>query len=1042
MRRADRIACRSFLTLLMAAVCISVGTPCSYGVDVPIDRNERLRFAMEHQIPLEYVLAPEDLDDQMRMNLSQQFGVPVEFFIPPNEAQAEAQLVATPLAVNSPSIDLLFPSSGSTAGGSTTTIFGLNFVSGATVTFGGVAATNVTFFSCKSLRASVPPRAAAGAVDVVVTNPDTQTATRTAGFTYFDPITVTGVNPSSGPAAGGTRVTVKGTNFRADLFPSACFLGGGFSGSSVFFACGLTTVIDSSTIVVTTPIGLPGAVDVEVIQSGGGVFNAVILSNGFVYTGSGGQPATITGFSPTSGPPGTMVTITGTNFTPGGSFPSTRFNRYGSRFGSFARVSGTPTTTQFIVTVPAGANSGPITLRTPFGQVRTCSSFTVTPAGAPTITSFTPASLAAGSGSVTITGTNFVDVMQVKIGEMNIRFSTISSTQIFFFTSDPIAGPITVVTSAGTATSTSNLTVSAPQPASCSTLAGPTIAGLSPNPISRGGTLTITGANFRGLVAGEGSTSVQFTGTSTSATVTSPTQLTVTVPFSALSGPVSVITDYGIATTTTDLTLNPPAGPPTITSISPASGNPGLFVTINGTNLGTVRTITAGGVITPIFSQFSDTSTSSNIPLGVTSGPLTVTTLGGSATSASTINLTCVAPTITSFNPTSGRPLSGITINGSNFSSFDFSDVSIMFTGVLPFISASSLDTTRSTTVPLGTITGPITVTNPYGSATSSTNFTVTSGVPGVVSFSPPSGPVGSSVVINGSDLAPVTAVLFNGVAAMSFTAVNNAAIVATVPPGATTGNVTVTSPSGTATSTTPFTVTSAAPTITGFFTRGGSAGKVITISGTNFTGATSVTFNGVSATFTVDSSSVISATVPTGATSGPIAVTTPNGTATSTTNFTIAAAPAITTVSPSSGPFAGGTTVTINGSGFQTGATVTLSGVAALNVNVVSSTQITFVTPARSSSTSTLSVSITVTNPDGQSGFKSGGFTYSNFPNGDANGDGAVTVADIFYLINTLFTGGPSAVGPADVNGDGQVTVTDIFYLINYLFSNGPAPV
>lgn len=57
-------------------------------------------------------------------------------------------------------------------------------------------------------------------------------------------------------------------------------------------------------------------------------------------------------------------------------------------------------------------------------------------------------------------------------------------------------------------------------------------------------------------------------------------------------------------------------------------------------------------------------------------------------------------------------------------------------------------------------------------------------------------------------------------------------------------------------------------------------------------------------------------------------------------------------------------------------------------------------------------------------------------------HGDGQVTVADVFYLINNLLTGGPAPIGAADVNGDGQVTVADIFYLINYLFTNGPAPL
>ena len=59
----------------------------------------------------------------------------------------------------------------------------------------------------------------------------------------------------------------------------------------------------------------------------------------------------------------------------------------------------------------------------------------------------------------------------------------------------------------------------------------------------------------------------------------------------------------------------------------------------------------------------------------------------------------------------------------------------------------------------------------------------------------------------------------------------------------------------------------------------------------------------------------------------------------------------------------------------------------------------------------------------------------------GDANGDSVVSVSDIFYLINSLFTGGPAPIGSGDANGDNTVSVSDIFYLINYLFAGGPPP-
>jgi hypothetical protein len=61
----------------------------------------------------------------------------------------------------------------------------------------------------------------------------------------------------------------------------------------------------------------------------------------------------------------------------------------------------------------------------------------------------------------------------------------------------------------------------------------------------------------------------------------------------------------------------------------------------------------------------------------------------------------------------------------------------------------------------------------------------------------------------------------------------------------------------------------------------------------------------------------------------------------------------------------------------------------------------------------------------------------------GDANGDGLVNSADVTYLINYLFVGGPTPVPwqAGDANGDGTINSADVTYLINYLFVGGPAP-
>src|SRR5207302_4268800 len=83
-------------------------------------------------------------------------------------------------AVNpAPTATSISPTGGPTGGGTSDTITGTNFVSGATVSFGGVAASNVVVASDTSITATTPAYQA-GAVNVMITNPDGQTATLAA----------------------------------------------------------------------------------------------------------------------------------------------------------------------------------------------------------------------------------------------------------------------------------------------------------------------------------------------------------------------------------------------------------------------------------------------------------------------------------------------------------------------------------------------------------------------------------------------------------------------------------------------------------------------------------------------------------------------------------------------------------------------------------------------------------------------------------------------------------------------------------------------
>src|SRR5207247_977091 len=145
-------------------------------------------------------------------------------------------------------------------------------------------------------------------------------------------------------------------------------------------------------------------------------------------------------------------------------------------------------------------------------------------------------------------------------------------------------------------------------------------------------------------------------------------------------------------------------------------------------------------------------------------------------------------------------------------------------------------------------------------------------------------------------------------------------------------------------------------PTITDFAPTSAPVGSIVQINGTDLDGASSVTFNGTNASFSVTSATAIQATVPSGATSGPIGVTTPGGTANSTGNFLVT--PTITDFGPASGPV--GTSVQINGTSFDGASTVKFNAVSA-NFTVTSSTTIQATVP-----TAATTGTISVTTPGG----------------------------------------------------------------------------
>jgi len=219
-------------------------------------------------------------------------------------------IAATPNPTSNPAphVASITPNTGTTSGGTSVTIAGTGFLSGATVSFGGTPATGVTLASSTSITATTPDHAA-GAVSVIVTNTDAQSNALAGGYTYAAPHaapTVTAITPNSGTTKGGTAVTITGTGFLA----GASVKLGGSSATGV-------TVVNSNAITAITPAHAAGAVSIVVTNTDA---KSGTLTSGYTHTGPQSNPApTVTAITPNSGPTngGTRVTITGTGFLAG-----------------------------------------------------------------------------------------------------------------------------------------------------------------------------------------------------------------------------------------------------------------------------------------------------------------------------------------------------------------------------------------------------------------------------------------------------------------------------------------------------------------------------------------------------------------------------------------------------------------------------------------------------------------------------------------------------------------------------------------------------
>lgn len=554
------------------------------------------------------------------------------------------------------------------------------------------------------------------------------------------------------------------------------------------------------------------------------------------------------------------------------------------------------------------------------------------------------------------------------------------------------------------------------------------ISSLSPveGPTSVGNIVTINGSGMAGV------TTVTFGGiTTTDITLVDPDTITVVAPAHP-AGQVDVTVARSGGTQI-------PAGTytyreaPAVTGITPVRGAAGAStpVVITGTGFAGATSVAIGATVIPSTS-FSVTG---GTQISLTAPPQTagivdvvVTTPGGpSATSAAAKFRYVGVPAITSLTPAQGPSAGGtsVIIAGTDFVGV----TTIRFGSSSVAVPGGYTDTSITVDAPAGSAgTVGVEIEALGGSSSGGANQFTYVDPPTVTSISPGEGPGGGGtpVTITGTSLANAT-VLFGSMAG-TVTSNNGSQIIVTSPAGTGTSTISVSTAGGTVTAGT-FTYLPA-PVISGLSPAEGplAGGNTVVISGTGFTGATSVNFGGTVITGVSGTDTELSVSAPAGAAGAvTVAVTTPGGTSVVTPDsaYTYLAVPTVSSLSLSSGPLGGGTTVTITGTGFTPGATVQFGGVSATSVVFGSASSLTATSPSGSAGP----VNVIVTTAGGVS-TAGPQFTYVTAP--IATNSSAVVAANSSNaaIVPTISGGTADSVAVVTPTANGTIAATGTTFL------------
>jgi uncharacterized repeat protein (TIGR02543 family) len=827
---------------------------------------------------------------------------------------------------NVPTIKVVKPTQGPTAGGGTLQLTGTSFLPGATVTVGGNACTSVNVAGDTSLTCTLPAHAA-GPVTVTVT---TTGGSANGNYRYDDVPTLTSVAPDQGPTRGGTQITLTGTGFIPGM---------GVTVNGV--ACTSLVIKDQTEATCLTPTSAAGAMSVVVVTPGG-----TSGAQPFTYDN---QPTITSKVYEAKTAGGSILVIDGTAFIPGHTTITIG--------GQACQITTSSTTnlpkitdTRVICSTPAGAaGTAPLVLTTPGGSVTA----TVTYVSAPTLSGITPGrGPLAGGTPITITGAGF----SAGTSALMLLSPAVDCTSLQRISD----AEMTCVTPPSTTAGVKNVFVanvggSAP-PLHFIYDDLPAVASISPNqgPLSGGNTITLTGSSF---VAG--STSVSIGGAAcTPVTVVSSSELNCKAPARGTAGsvPVTVTTTGGTSTGNVNYTYD---DVPSVTGLSPDQGQQGGGTQITVSGSGFVpgsTTVTVGGTpCTSVVVIDTHTLTCLTGP-GTGAGGVAVSTPGGGTVNAGVTFSYDPAPTLRDITPSAGPTAGGTRLRllGTGF----VSGATSILIASNPCTSVDTpSDSEAGCTAPAGSVgQQAVNLVTPGGVTFGAYTYT---NAPTLASVTPAAGPVGggTTLTLTGTGFVSGTTVTVGGAVCGALNIVSATSITCVTPAGsAGIQDVIVSNAGGSVTG--AFTYDNA-PSLKSVTPNQGpvAGGTLITLSGTGFIAGTTVTVGGAAcgALTLVGQDKATCVTPPHAAGTVAVAVSNPGGSAKG--NFTYDDLPTIATISPLTSPPAGGLTLTITGTGFVSGTTVTVGGTACGALNRVSETTLTCVLPARAAGPATVRV-------------------------------------------------------------------------------------